>query len=254
MSFLPFLNAEGVEDAGTASWIGEPMELQAGGPSQDLAAGTGKALGELAFGMRGVLEHLQAGKTPEYDGPTLSLKGLIRRSEQLARHMQAYAGVQPLSPTRLETLPLLCDLAHALRRVVDERINVSVVVGHDCPPCHADRNALEEALMNLVANACDAMPQGGRLLLSARADTSPDGRPAVALSVSDNGRGMSPEFASQAIKPFVTSKSERAQAGMGLAATDGFARQSGGRLALFAHIGSGVTATLSLPQSTPVMP
>lgn len=230
------------------------MEQQASGSDQDLASGTGNALAELASGMRGVLGHLQADASPGYDGLVLSLRGLVHRGEQLARHMQAYAGTQQLSPTRLETLPLLCDLAHALRRVVDERINVSVVVGHDCPPCHADRDALEEALMNLVANACDAMPQGGRLLLSARADTSPDGRPAVAMSVSDNGRGMSPEFASQAVKPFVTTKSDRAQAGMGLAATDGFARQSGGRLALFAHVGSGVTATLSLPQSRPDMP
>ncbi|MBB3642189.1 sensor histidine kinase [Variovorax atrisoli] len=230
------------------------MELHACGPSQDLATGIGKALREMASGMRGVLEHLQTNERPGYDGLALSLRGLVHRGEQLARHLQAYAGVQPLSPIQLETLPFLCDLAHALRRVVDERISVSVVVGHDCPPCLADRDALEDALMNLIANACEAMPQGGRLLLSARADTSPDGRPAVAMSVSDNGRGMPPEFARRAVEPFVTTKGDRAQAGMGLAATDGFARQSGGCLTLFSQVGSGVTATLSLPQSRPDMP
>jgi signal transduction histidine kinase len=165
--------------------------------------------------------------------------------------MQAYAGVQPLTPARLETLPFLCDLAHLLRRVLDERVTVSVVVGHDCPSCYADGNALEEALMHLVVNACEAMPEGGRLLLCARADTVPDGRPAVAMSVSDNGVGMSPDFARRAVQPFVTTKSNRAEAGMGLAAADGFARQSGGHLTLFSQIGTGVTATLSLPQFTP---
>ncbi|WP_249938031.1 ATP-binding protein [Variovorax sp. 3P27G3] len=227
------------------------MQLRASRASQELAAGTGKALEELASGMHGMLEHLQADGEPGYDQLAPRLTELIRQGEQLAKHMQAYAGVQALSPGKLEALPFLCDLAHALRRVVDERFNMSVSVAHECPPWHADRIGLENALMNLVANASEAMPQGGRLLLCTRADTSPDGRPAVAMSVSDTGIGMSADFALRAIEPFVTTKSNLAPAGMGLAAVDGFARQSSGRLTLFSQVGAGVTATLSLPQSAP---
>ncbi|AVQ85609.1 MULTISPECIES: sensor histidine kinase [unclassified Variovorax] len=231
------------------------MELQASSSDRELAGEASRVLEEFAAGMRGVLQRLQAaansGQHEDQEFFVLRLKGMVHHGERLARHLQAYAGLQPLTPTRLETLPFLCDLAHMLRRVLDDRISVSVVVGHDCPSCHADGDALEEALMHLVVNACEAMPKGGRLLLSARADTAPDGRPAVAVSVSDNGIGMSPDFARRAVQPFVTTKSGRADAGMGLAAVDGFARQSGGHLTLFSQVGTGVTATLSLPRCMP---
>lgn len=179
---------------------------------------------------------------------------LLRRVHQadlLTSQMLAYAGAQSLAPTKLELLPLLSDLAYSLLRTLDVRIQVFVDVGHDCPPCLADTHGLEDALLNLVANARDAMPEGGRIQLSAKAVVAADGSPAVAVAVSDNGVGMASDFAHRARLPFVTTKTNSPYAGMGLAATDGFARQSGGTLTLVCRPRGGVTATLILPQALP---
>lgn len=170
------------------------------------------------------------------------------RPDLLARQLLAYAGRLRLEPAPLELLPVLCDLAHTLRRALDNRIEVLVEVGHECPRCHADRLALEEALLNLVANARDAMPEGGRLWLRARACDLPDGRPGVEVSVSDSGPGMSADALERAGQPFFTTRADRPLAGMGLAATNGFARCSGGALALQTSPSGGLTAALRLPQ------
>lgn len=237
---------------------GGSMEAQADGPGRELAAGISRALDDLMASMRGVLERLENGQEAESAGNpamlVLSARRAVHQGEQLARRMRAYAGLQALTPARLEPLPFLCDMAHTLRQVLDERIDVSVAVDRDCPACHADLAALEEALMHLVSNARDAMPEGGRLQLSARAHRLADGSAMVALSVSDNGAGMSPEFARRAAQPFVTTNSSRAQAGTGLAAVDGFAHQSGGCLTLLPQLHGGMTATLSLPQFRPDPP
>ena len=170
------------------------------------------------------------------------------RPDLLARQLLAYAGCLRLDPAPLELLPVLCDLAHTLRRALDHRIEVLVEVGHDCPRCHADRDALEEALLNLVANARHAMPDGGRLWLRAHACDLPDARPGVEVSVSDTGAGMSADALERAGQPFFTTQADRPLAGMGLAATNGFARCSGGVLALRTSPPGGSTAALRLPQ------
>ena len=147
-------------------------------------------------------------------------------------------------------LPFLSDLAYRLLQTLDVRLRVFVNVGHDCPPCHVDGDALREALLNLVINARDAMPDGGRIQLSAMAAVAADGSPAVAVSVADSGAGMTADFAHRAVLPFVTTKTVDSQADIGLAATDGFAQQSGGCLTLSSREDGGVTATLILPQVT----
>ncbi|MDN8611592.1 ATP-binding protein [Variovorax ginsengisoli] len=172
----------------------------------------------------------------------------VHRAELFASQMLAYAGAQSLAPARLELLPFLSDLGNSLFQTLDMRVRVFVDVGHDCPLCFADGEALRDALLNLVINARDAMRDGGRIQLSANAATADDGSPAVAISVADDGVGMAADLAGRAMLPFVTTKTNDPKAGMGLAATDGFARQSGGRLELSCRQG-GVTATLILPQS-----
>jgi signal transduction histidine kinase len=174
------------------------------------------------------------------------------RGRQVVRRLLAYAGCRALTPVALEVLPFLRELGDALRRALDPRIEMIVDVGPDCPRCHADGGALEEALLNLIANALDAMPEGGLLRLRARACELPDARPGVEISVSDSGAGMSVEAMRRAGQPFFTTKADRPLAGLGLAATNGFARGSGGVLALQASPSGGLTAALRLPQSSTV--
>ena len=170
------------------------------------------------------------------------------RTARLATQLLAYAGGQALAPVQLCLIPFLCNLAYALRRVLDARIDVSVDVGDNCPPCFADRHFLEDALLNLIVNARDAMPEGGRLGLGARAFDLPDARAGVEISVSDSGAGMSAEALKRAGQPFFTTKTDHPLGGMGLAATNGFAHASGGVLALHSPPSGGLTAALRLPR------
>ena len=211
-----------------------------------------RAFRTLIAQMRGAQERAQnqdqAASAVEEHVLAFLAPSMAGRTDRLARQLLAYAGGQAFAPVQLCLLPFLCDLAHTLRRVLDARIEVCVDVGHDCPPCYADRHFLEEALLNLIANARDAMPEGGQLWLGARAFGLPDAGAGVEISVSDSGAGMSTEAMKRAGQPFFTTKTDFALAGMGLAATNGFAQGSGGVLALHSPPSGGLTVALRLPQ------
>jgi signal transduction histidine kinase len=171
-----------------------------------------------------------------------------QRVNRLAADWLAFARAQRLFTASVELLPLLCSLAHTVRQERHQRLDVSVRVTRDCPPCLVDREALEAALLHLVANACEAMRLGGRLLFLAESCRSSDGSSCIELSVSDSGSGMTPEVAALATVPFFTTKTEDRWAGLGLAAVEGFSCQSGGRLALQSAPGGGTVVTLRLPE------
>jgi C4-dicarboxylate-specific signal transduction histidine kinase len=171
---------------------------------------------------------------------------IIRRGEKLCTDLAAYAGQQRLMPADVELLPLLTSMAHLLRGTLDARIEVSVFVDPACTICRVDTAALEEALMELVVNARDAMLDGGRLSLGAAPVQIADATPGIAISVEDSGAGMPAEVATQAARPFYTTKTGHPGAGLGLSAVEGFARQSGGYLALQSSPGNGTKVTLFL--------
>jgi signal transduction histidine kinase len=172
-----------------------------------------------------------------------------QRINRLAADWLAYARVQRLHAAPVELLPLLCSLAHLVRQSLGARIDVSVHVAHDCPPCLVDRQALEEALFHLVANARAAMPMGGRLTFSAGSVRRSDGSARIELSVADSGSGMTPEVAAHAMEPFFTTRTHDPGAGMGLAAVEGFASQCGGGLALRSTPRGGTVVTLYLAEA-----
>jgi signal transduction histidine kinase len=212
-------------------------------------------MGDLLTEIRERLERLAYGP----GGPTGSpepanfacMAARVRRGHRFAADLMASTGGQQLAPAVVEPLPLLCSLAQVLDHTLDSSIDVAVNVDSDCPPCHVDARALEEALLNLVVNARDAMPCGGSLHLAARAVRLSDGRPGVAVSVIDSGVGMTPDVARYATRPFFTSKSEDPLAGLGLSAVEGFVRQSGGVLDLHSAQGAGTTVTLYLMAGAP---
>lgn len=168
---------------------------------------------------------------------------------RLLQQLIAFSEGQSLRPEALVVLPLLCDLADRLRHALDTRIDVRVYVRPDCATCFGDRLALEDALMNLVVNARDAMPRSGYLLLRAGACWLPSALPGVEIAVSDSGAGMDAASLSRAGVPVFTTRAGVPRASMGLAATNGFARQSGGSLALASGRYGGFTAGLRLPQA-----
>jgi len=138
-------------------------------------------------------------------------------------------------------------------------IRAEVACGKGLWPVYVDASQLEAAIINLVINARDAMPDGGRLRVSARNRSRKDAAlkrhgltdDYVELSVADTGTGMAPEVKARAFEPFFTTKEAGKGTGLGLSTIYGFVRQSGGAIAIDSELGSGTTIRLFLPRASP---
>ncbi|HKS88761.1 MAG TPA: PAS domain-containing protein [Stellaceae bacterium] len=179
----------------------------------------------------------------------------IDRGAQLTQQLLAFARRQALRPVAADLNALLREIEVLIRRAVGETIEVIVDGAPALSLCEVDPAHFEAAVMNLVLNARDAMPHGGRLRLSTRpADmrrlpADIDLRPGeyVALSVEDDGEGMRPEVAARAFEPFYTTKEIGKGSGLGLSTVYGFANQSGGGAHIDSTPGAGTRVTLYLP-------
>ncbi|HTZ37417.1 MAG TPA: PAS domain-containing protein [Stellaceae bacterium] len=179
------------------------------------------------------------------------------RGTRLIQQLLAFASRQSLRPVVADLGSLLAEIEVLLRRAAGDSIAIAV----DAPPslwrCRVDPAQFEAAAMNLVINARDAMPRGGRVSLRARnvlAGSLPDGaelRPGdyVAFEVADTGEGMAPDIVGRAFEPFFTTKEIGKGSGLGLSMVYGFARQSGGGVALDSSPGAGTRVTLYLPRA-----
>lgn len=154
----------------------------------------------------------------------------------------------------VEPLALLSDMAAALSHTLGAAIAIQVLAAPDLPPLLADRRQLESVLINLAANARDAMPDGGRLTLSAALEFDPDvlsgnvppGR-YIRLEAADTGTGMDAATLARASEPFFTTKDVGRGTGLGLAMARGFVEQSGGGLGIESVPGRGTAVRLWLP-------
>ena len=187
------------------------------------------------------------------------------RGERLTQHLLAFARRQALRPQVVDVNRLIADLMPLVRRAVGERIAVEARLDPDLAHCRIDINQCETAILNLAVNARDAMPDGGRLILTTRNVrlAAPDGdlEPGayVAIVVSDTGIGIPPDVLPHVFEPFFTTKDVGKGSGLGLSQIYGFARQSGGQVRIDSTVGHGTTVTLRLPptveragtQSTP---
>jgi len=179
---------------------------------------------------------------------------------ELTRKLLAFSRRQPLRPRAIDANELVGGMLDMIRRTLGERITILAFPDPAVPPAHADPGQLETALINLVVNARDAMPGGGRLTIETGMRTltpSRDGLPEdlvsgryVMIAVSDNGAGMSPEVARRAFDPYFTTKERGKGSGLGLSMVHGFARQSGGHVSIESLPGQGTTVRIFLPAAT----
>ena len=182
-----------------------------------------------------------------------------RRGVQLIKRLLTFSRQQPLEPQVVDIGQLIGSLAKLVRRSLPESISVSTDLGGASIHTLVDPGQLESALLNFALNSRDAMPQGGRLHIAARAveldadaaafDVKP-GR-YVLIEVADNGCGMDAETLARACEPFFTTKRLGLGSGLGLAMAYGFAKQSGGGVTIHSQPGQGTTVLLVLPQATP---
>ncbi|HRD64826.1 MAG TPA: ATP-binding protein [Candidatus Competibacter sp.] len=180
----------------------------------------------------------------------------VDRGANLTRRLLVFSRRQPLlaQPTNLNKLVLgMLDL---MRRTLGATIRIDTVLATDLRPTLIDPDELESALLNLVINARDAMPQGGRLkletanvLVEEDAALQIEGRPGpyVMLVVGDTGLGMTPEVQERVFEPFFTTKEANKGSGLGLSMVYGLVKQSGGHIAIDSKFGQGTTIRLYLP-------
>lgn len=182
----------------------------------------------------------------------------VKRGAKLAAHLLAFARRQPLSPTVLNPRRLLNGMSEMLHRALGETVKVDTILSDDLWHVQADRNQLENALLNLAINARDAMQADGtltvraanRVLDAAFCRDEPELSPGeyVVFTVADTGGGMPPEILRHVFEPFFTTKPDGHGTGLGLSMVFGFVRQSGGHTVIESTVGRGTTVSLFFPR------
>ncbi len=170
-----------------------------------------------------------------------------QRGATLTQRMLAFARKQELKLEPVDVLGAVRDMTEMLGRTIGPGISIRTSFPLVLPSVLADRSQLELALMNLVVNARDAMPNGGDIVLEAsECDKRGDEGPFVCLSVSDEGEGMDAETLARAVEPFFTTKGVGKGTGLGLSMVQGMVEQCGGHIELISEPGKGTTATIWL--------
>ncbi len=186
--------------------------------------------------------------------------GAAERGAALTRSLLSFARRQPLAPTHVKPNDLIAEIVTLLCRLLGEQIEISLDLAPDVWPVVVDPVQLQTSLTNLATNARDAMPDGGKILITTR-NRKLDANyvvlhPEVAvgdytmIEVSDTGPGMAPEVMSQIFDPFFTTKEEGKGTGLGLSMVFGFMKQSCGHINVYSEVGHGTTFRLYLPRSS----
>jgi two-component system, cell cycle sensor histidine kinase and response regulator CckA len=169
----------------------------------------------------------------------LEIQRAAQRAAELTRQLLAFSRKQVLRPRVIDVNQVLASSEEMLRRMLGEDVDLAVLPGSEVHPVFADPSQVEQVLMNLAANARDAMPNGGRLTIETvnvplseayaaeHAEVVPG--PYVMLAVSDTGAGMDEATRARAFEPFFTTKDEKGT-GLGLATVYGIVKQSGGHI------------------------
>lgn len=199
---------------------------------------------------------LHAGDPVRDDVAEVALAGW--RAADLTRQLMTFTRVQPLRSENVDLNRVVANLEKILRRLLEKSIHVLTVPGASWLLC-AEPSALDSVLMNLVVNARDAMPNGGRLTIETAnvepddgaAKTEPSGLsgPHVMLSVSDTGQGMDQETLARVFEPFFTTKPSGVGTGLGLSNVQSVVCQLGGKIHIDSAVGVGTTVKVYLPRA-----
>ena len=187
----------------------------------------------------------------------LMTKRAADQGSELVRRLLAFARRQQLEPAAIDIGRLHKGVDDLLRHTLGGLVELDWKIARDVWPAFADQPQLELALMNLIINARDAMPDGGTITVVAenRAATADDPVPLpdgdyVVISVVDRGCGIAPDLLDKVFEPFFTTKEVGKGTGLGLSMVYGFAKQSSGTLHIDSQVGEGTRAELWLPRAT----
>ena len=200
-------------------------------------------------------------KTAEDDpnrGKVEEIKRAAERASSLTHQLLAFSRKQVLQPKLFKLNTLVADIGKMLQRLIGEDIELAMVLTDDSAEINADPGQIEQVLMNLVVNARDAMPNGGKITIEtanveidrAYAETHIAVQPGsyAMLAVSDNGVGMDDETKKHIFEPFYTTKEQGKGTGLGLSTVYGIVNQSGGNIWVYSEAGQGTIFKIYLPR------
>ncbi len=248
--------------------IGQDTTTRRGLEAQLRQAMKMEAVGRLAGGIAHDFNNLLTvilGYTDVDDGTPIeaaavqAVRGAAVRAAALTQQLLAFSRQQVLAPRILDINQVVRGFAAIVGRLVGEDIEVVVAADAKLHTVKADPHQLEQVIMNLVVNARDAMPHGGRLVIETANVTldreyalSHVAIPAgdyVMVAVTDTGTGMDNATLSRIFEPFFTTKGAGGGTGLGLATVYGVVKQSGGHVLVYSEVGKGTTFKIYLPRS-----
>ncbi|HKU41965.1 MAG TPA: response regulator [Polyangiales bacterium] len=204
---------------------------------------------------------LLQGELPKDDPKRADLDEIVHAVETgaaLTRQLLTFSRKQVFKPTVIDINQAITELERMLRRLIGEDIDYCTVLEPSIGRVRADPNQVQQILMNLVVNARDAMPHGGKLTVETAnalldpgyASSHPNVRPGnyVMLTVSDNGQGMDLNTQAHIFEPFFTTKAVGKGTGLGLSTVYGIVQQSGGHVWVYSEPGFGTTFRIYLPR------
>jgi two-component system cell cycle sensor histidine kinase/response regulator CckA len=229
-----------------------------------LSGGVAHDFNNLLGLMIGYSEALQDRIPPDdpYREAVDEIQNAGKRAAALTQQLLAFSRKQVLEPRILNLNTIIQDVEKMLRRLLGEDIEMQLVLAPDTCSVKADRSQIEQVILNLVVNARDAMPDGGKLIIETgnwELDRSTVLRhpyvipgPYAMLKVTDTGCGMDAALQSHIFEPFFTTKEKGKGTGLGLATAYGVIKQSGGYIWVDSEVGKGTTFRIYLPQVSAV--
>ena len=222
-----------------------------------LTGGIAHDFNNMLTGVLGALDLIQrrvaAGRVSEIDRYIEAAMSSANRAASLTHRLLAFARRQSLNQRPVDVNQMVMSMEELLRRTIGESIELEVDLHTTSCLTNTDEHQLENALLNLVINARDAMPDGGRLLIQTELTHNALLQDALApgdyvrLRVQDTGQGMSSEVIARAFDPFFTTKPIGQGTGLGLSMVYGFINQTGGRVSIASEEGRGTRIDLLLP-------
>lgn len=179
----------------------------------------------------------------------LHMLDAAQRGDRLTKQLLAFSRGKQMELAPVDLHALIPGMEELLRRSIDPTATLAFDLDPDARWVKTDANQLELAILNLVINARDAMPEGGRIEISAKPSRGHED--SIDLEVADNGMGMPKDVAERALEPFFTTKPAGKGTGLGLAQVFGAVRQSGGSVEIDSEPGRGTTMRLVLPRIEP---